>query len=206
MFPFVENCISSHFFCPSPQGHPLFPWMISQASSVRTMPLSIVASANFNFMSTPLRFVPKPFLKIKRPVFKMESWRSLLLTPPQPTQPLPPLLKPDSTHFSTPLLIPILTNNSLHGLHRIVHSSPNRWNLLHFLRVENQLSYQKVITLVWQDLSLENPCHILSHFSLDNMSLISLWLRKNSWRPCTNSLEFSSDDFSSFSNVGHYYY
>lgn len=143
------------------------------------MPLSIVASAHFNFMSTLLRFVPKPFLKIKkRPVFRTESWRSLPLTPPQPTQPLPPLLKPDPTHFPTPLLNPILTNNSLHGLHQIVHSSPNRWNLLNFLRVENQLSYQKVITLVWQDLSLENLCHILSHFSLDNMSLISLWLKK----------------------------
>lgn len=71
--PFVENCISicgkQHFIpfiLSQPSRSSTFSWMISQTSSVRTMPLSIMASANFNFMSTLLRFVPKPFLKIKK--------------------------------------------------------------------------------------------------------------------------------------------
>lgn len=63
------NCGKLHFISlplSQPSRSSTRSWMISQTSSVWTMPLSTMASANFNFMSTLLIFVPKPFLKIKK--------------------------------------------------------------------------------------------------------------------------------------------
>lgn len=92
------------FILSQPSRSSTFSWMISQTSSVRTMPLSITASANFNFMSTLLRSVPKPFLKIKKYQFLRMRAEGPLATSSQPTQLLPPLLKPAPAHFPISLL------------------------------------------------------------------------------------------------------
>lgn len=140
------SCGKLHFIpllLSQPSRSSTFSWMISQTSSVWTMPLNTMASANFNIMSTLLIFVPKSLLRIKKgAALTAESWITLVVTSLQPIHPLSPLSKPSSAHFPVPSLISsssVLTESSLHGLHQIAHSSPKRWNLPIFLGVENHL-------------------------------------------------------------------